>query len=235
MLKFITFLKSNIALGLILLLVPAFTYAQEDLPESTAKRIPAVQSNEETKSDPKVIAPETPASLSKKNNTTINNITVTNKVKIVNKPKSEFSMIDNSNLIDPGVLFQKRLVDKYKDKDIRDEYMSDQYLGDFKSNGEYVNIICRDHEYPDGDRVRVSVNEQVFLPNLLLTGGYKTFQIELVEGFNKIDFLALNQGSSGPNTAEFQVYDDQGNLVSSNQWNLTTGVKATIIVIKDKP
>ncbi|OIQ28596.1 MAG: hypothetical protein BM564_08965 [Bacteroidetes bacterium MedPE-SWsnd-G2] len=224
----------KVLIGFILLLSPAFTFAQEDLPKGS-KSIPAVETEEKTKSDPKVILPETPASLSKNNNTTINNITVNNKVKIVNKPKSEFSMIDNSNLIDPGVLFQKRLEDKYKDKDIRDEYMSDQYLGDFKSNGEFVNIICRDHEYPDGDRVKVSVNEEVFLPNLLLTGGYKTFQIDLVEGFNKIDFLALNQGTSGPNTAEFQVYDDEGNLVSSNQWNLTTGVKATIIVIKDKP
>ena len=45
--------------------------------------------------------------------------------------------------------------------------------------------------------------------------------------------LALNQGESGPNTAEFQVYDDKGNLVSSKQWNLLTGVKATIVVTKE--
>jgi hypothetical protein len=33
--------------------------------------------------------------------------------------------------------------------------------------------------------------------------------------FNKIDFEALNQGSSGPNTAEFKVYDDKGSLISA--------------------
>ena len=53
------------------------------------------------------------------------------------------------------------------------------------------------------------------------------------KGFNKIDFEALNQGTAGPNTAEFRVYDDQGLLVSANQWNLATGFKATIIIVKE--
>ena len=56
----------------------------------------------------------------------------------------------------------------------------------------------------------------------------------LVEGINKIEFVALNQGESGPNTAEFQVFDDNGVLVSSKKWNLLTGVTASIILIKDK-
>jgi len=43
----------------------------------------------------------------------------------------------------------------------------------------------------------------------------------------------LNQGESGPNTAEFQILDEHGNVISSNQWNLATGVKATIILIKE--
>jgi hypothetical protein len=55
----------------------------------------------------------------------------------------------------------------------------------------------------------------------------------LIKGFNKVDFEAINQGESGPNTAEFQVYDDKGQLISANQWNLATGFKASIILIKD--
>ena len=49
----------------------------------------------------------------------------------------------------------------------------------------------------------------------------------LILRFNKIDFVALNQGASGPNTAEVMVFDDNGKLVGSNRWNLATGVKAT--------
>ena len=51
--------------------------------------------------------------------------------------------------------------------------------------------------------------------------------------FNVVDFVALNQGSSGPNTAEIIVYDDQGKLVGTNRWNLATGVKATYIIYKN--
>ena len=56
--------------------------------------------------------------------------------------------------------------------------------------------------------------------------------VKLLEGFNKIDFVALNQGDSGPNTAEVRVYDDNGNVMMSNLWNLATGSKATFIVVK---
>jgi hypothetical protein len=46
--------------------------------------------------------------------------------------------------------------------------------------------------------------------------------------------LALNQGDSGPNTAEFVIYDDKGRVVSSKEWNLLTGVKARIVFINEK-
>ena len=44
--------------------------------------------------------------------------------------------------------------------------------------------------------------------------------------------MALNQGDSGPNTAELRIYDDNDILISSNQWNLATGAKATLIIVK---
>ena len=53
------------------------------------------------------------------------------------------------------------------------------------------------------------------------------------DGFNKIDFLALNQGESGPNTAAFTVYDENGIMITSNEWNLLTGVKASIVVLRE--
>ena len=49
----------------------------------------------------------------------------------------------------------------------------------------------------------------------------------------KVDFEALNQGFSGPNTAQFMIFDDKGSLISSNQWKLGTGFKATIIIVKE--
>ena len=70
--------------------------------------------------------------------------------------------------------------------------------------------------------------------NITLTTSYQKFNIPLDVGLNKISFVALNQGSSGPNTAAFKVYNDAGMLLSSNEWNLATGAKATLLVAKDK-
>lgn len=127
--------------------------------------------------------------------------------------------------------FEKKL--NKNDKEIRPEYKVEQYLGDFRSNGKFVEIVCRDHEYVDGDRVRVYVNDVVIADNIRLEAAYKKIDVTLEKGFNKIQFQALNQGSSGPNTAEFRVYNDKGELISANEWNLTTGVKATMIIVKE--
>jgi hypothetical protein len=107
------------------------------------------------------------------------------------------------------------------------------YLGDVKTKAEKVRIVYRDHEYPDGDMIMVRVNDMVVRGSITLDSDAQGFDLSLTKGFNKIDFEALNQGSSGPNTAEFQVYDDQGDLIASNRWNLATGFKATIIVVKE--
>lgn len=120
-----------------------------------------------------------------------------------------------------------------KDKEVKGEYARDQYLGDFKTNAKFVNILYRDHEYVDGDRIRVFVNEDIVQSNISLHGRFNGFTLMLEPGFNRIEFQALNQGSSGPNTAELQVFDDNGVLISANRWNLTTGKKATIIIVKE--
>ena len=77
-------------------------------------------------------------------------------------------------------------------------------------------------------------NKSIPLSRKQKTERFKSIAIDLVMGFNKIDFVALNQGASGPNTAEVMVFDDNGKLVGSNRWNLATGVKATYIVVKEK-
>ncbi len=147
------------------------------------------------------------------------------------KKEQSFSMNDDDGFFKPKTKATPKWFDK--DRDIKDEYKSDQYLGDFKNNGKFVNLVYRDHEYVDGDIVRIFINEDIIGPRIFLTANYKSIKIDLIKGFNKIDIQALNQGESGPNTAEFQLYDDQGNLITGNEWNLTTGVKATLIVVKE--
>ncbi len=109
----------------------------------------------------------------------------------------------------------------------------DMYMGDIKNNGKFVGIVCRDHEYVDGDRVKIYLNDKVVDPNVLLTGTFKGINLDLEKGFNRLDFEALNEGSSSPNTAQVDVYDDQGNLIYSNRWLLSAGSKATLIITKE--
>ena len=48
-----------------------------------------------------------------------------------------------------------------------------------------------------GDLIKVQVNDEVVMPAILLTEKAKGFKLDLKSGFNVVDFVALNQGSSG--------------------------------------
>ncbi len=120
-----------------------------------------------------------------------------------------------------------------REKDKANKHYGDTYLGDIKNNGKFVGIVCRDHEFVDGDRVKIYANGEVVEPNILLTSAFKGINLNLDKGFNRLDFEALNQGSSGPNTAQVDVYDEKGQLIYSNKWNLSTGSKASMIIVKE--
>lgn len=115
-----------------------------------------------------------------------------------------------------------------------DKHFGDMYLGDIKTSAKFIGIVCRDHEYVDGDRVRIYANDVMVEPNILLNAGFKGINITLDKGFNRLDFEALNQGSSGPNTAQVNVYDEKGQLLYSNKWLLSTGSKASLIVVQEE-
>lgn len=153
---------------------------------------------------------------------------------VMNQKKGDESvMVQKNEFKNPGEEIKRKL--NNQDKAIKPEYRSNQFLGEFRVKTKYVKIICRDYEYPDGDRVRLLVNDKVIIDNILLESASKEYYVDINEGFNKIDFVALNQGSSGPNTAAFSAFDDTGRMITSNEWNLTTGIKASIIVIKEEP
>lgn len=123
---------------------------------------------------------------------------------------------------------------KREERQNMEQFKRNQYFGDFKTDTKYVRVVYRDHIYFDGDRVQIIMNGRVLYSDILLESNYKQVEIDLQIGFNKIEILALNQGTSGPNTAEFQIYDDKGMLICSNQWELATGYKGTVILTKEQ-
>ncbi|WP_369047622.1 hypothetical protein [Tenacibaculum sp. UWU-22] len=140
---------------------------------------------------------------------------------------------ENKGIVSSAKIAKERFSQNYKK--INGQYaVIDQNLGSFRSDSKYVKVYCRDFQQPDNDRVTIYHNGIPVVYNITLVSGYQSFKIPLQIGQNIIAFKALNQGTSGPNTAAFKVYDDSGNLISSNQWELATGAKASIAITKAK-
>ncbi len=207
---------------MIYFLIVGFTYSQENSNNSSGLNFSSPNSQSENSL----------LNLKKKDNPFLK--------KLENKNKKDFFPDANvkekrpERFINSNDLYLSRLNRKKTESNKNiNKFKVDQFLGEIRNDGEYVSIILRDHEYPDGDLIKVQINEDVVMPAILLTEKAKGFKLDLKSGFNVVDFVALNQGSSGPNTAEIIVYDDQGKLVGTNRWNLATGVKATYIIYKN--
>lgn len=112
-------------------------------------------------------------------------------------------------------------------------FRRNQSFGEYKTKSNSIKILCRDHMACDGDVVKVYINNMVVAAHIELSGIYRTIEIGLTPGFNKVEFEALNQGTSGPNTAEFSIFDDKGAVITSNQWDLATGFKGSVMIIKE--
>ena len=110
----------------------------------------------------------------------------------------------------------------------------DMYLGDFKTRDSIVGVAFRDHGEIDGDRIMIVVNDEIVSYNTLLSGSYKTLQIKLKEGFNNIEFRALNQGYAGLNTAQLVALNKENEILMGNNWFLSTGSKANMMIYKEK-
>ncbi|MEZ4817755.1 MAG: hypothetical protein R2776_07275 [Flavobacteriaceae bacterium] len=120
-----------------------------------------------------------------------------------------------------------------KDIEPTEEFDRDMDFGNIKTDAKFVSVQYRDYGAVDGDLIRVYVNGDIVQSSVFLDSSFSGFTLALEKGVNKIEFEALNQGSSGPNTAELHVYDDKGLIVSAKEWYLLTGRRAIITVIKE--
>lgn len=159
------------------------------------------------------------------------------------KPKNEVPITFGQN--EKSVFAEKEKFvnpgDKYLDKlnkrnaegsgDYR-VFRRHQYFGDFRTKSKNVKVIYRDPQTVDGDFLRVYHNDKIVRDQINLQGSFTGFTYELVEGFNKFDFEALNEGQYFPNTGEFSIVID-GEVIYNSEWNLATGFKATFLIVKE--
>lgn len=212
------------------IIISTMVFSQVKDKENKSIRIPAVESKKEKDS---ILIKAKVAPILKKEEEKAGGKSKEEEKFVIRETEKPFSMTENDGLKSPGEIFEKR----WKKEAVKGGYvrtMSDQFLGEHNVDTKFVNIVCRDHQYPDGDRVQILLNGVIVRNSLTLTNSYRRVEVNLIDGRNTIDILALNQGESGPNTAEFVVYDDKGNVISSKEWNLLTGVKAIIVFNNEK-
>ncbi len=81
---------------------------------------------------------------------------------------------------------------------------------DVKVNNSTVSLSFRDYSSIDGDIITVYLNGVEVLSNLTLDGSYKTYVFTVNSGSNSLQVIAINEGSSSPNTCEVRVNGGAG-------------------------
>ena len=147
----------------------------------------------------------------------------------INSSKQEIDITNKTDLVTPTWKIRQTFSEGGVNKS---KFSKDFYLGDLETNSEYIIIKCRDHEYVDGDRIRLMINGSVIHPNISLSSMFYVVDVDLDDGYNNIDFIALNEGESSPNTAQLIVLDEFGKQLSNKKWLISTGYKAKLVVFK---
>ena len=118
------------------------------------------------------------------------------------------------------------------DGKIYEYYKKDYLLASYKCSTASAKFALKDFGEPDGDVVRIWLNDAVIIEAITLDSSYREIILNLRNGQNLLVIEALNEGIISPNTAQFSIFNDRGDIVGNNLSGLLTNVKATIIIDK---
>ena len=224
--------------NILLLCLPIGLYAQ--IEDKTVKKIDfsnIVPNNEDEKTNESIS--ERSIELPEKNNITspksFSGLNYKTKIDIenfgtLNPIKMEFGVAPTVN----KYLTNEQPNYLKKEKGISAYFQRDQKLGELVTKSKFLILRFRDYGDIDGDIVRIIVNDKEIVHRAGLVGSFSEIKIDLdKEGFYKIDFMALNMGRFAPNTAQLKIIDDRFEQVVNDKWALSTGFKATIVIIKE--
>ena len=109
-------------------------------------------------------------------------------------------------------------------------------LTDVTVSSRHVSItLIDDGSLVDGDRVDVFLNGAKVIDNHTLVGGAgAVFSLDLLAGSNELRVMALNEGTSSPNTAQLRISDVVvGTAVQS--WRLLAGESGSLVIYAAQP
>jgi len=148
------------------------------------------------------------------------------------KPEEEKSIFEKEQFASPAKEYTDKMNKQVTDGKIYDYYKKDYLLATYKCSTTIAKFALKDFGEPDGDVVRIWLNDEIVINAITLENGYREIQLNLRNGQNLLVIEALNEGMVSPNTAQFSIFNDNGEMIGNNLSGLLTNVKATIIINK---
>lgn len=150
------------------------------------------------------------------------------------KDDKPFSMEKKSEFTNRGSEYQQKVQASVLPRGESSEaFKGHMDFGIIKTKSGTLMLNMRDFGAEDGDRIKITQNDKILFSEILLNNNTRTVMISLSPGFNDIRIEALNQGTSGPNTGEFYLYDDNEKRLGGGEWNLMTGFHGKFLVVKE--
>ena len=148
------------------------------------------------------------------------------------KQEEEKSIFEKEQFASPAKEYTDKMNKQITDGKIYDYYKKDYLLATYKCSTTIAKFALKDFGEPDGDVVRIWLNDEIVINAITLENGYREIQLNLRNGQNLLVIEALNEGMVSPNTAQFSIFNDKGEIIGNNLSGLLTNVKATIIINK---
>jgi hypothetical protein len=148
------------------------------------------------------------------------------------KSEEEKSIFEKEQFASPAKEYTDKMNKQVTDGKIYDYYKEDYLLATYKCSTTIAKFALKDFGEPDGDVVRIWLNDEIVINAITLENGYREIQLNLRNGQNLLVIEALNEGMVSPNTAQFSIFNDKGEIIGNNLSGLLTNVKATIIINK---
>lgn len=148
------------------------------------------------------------------------------------KPEEEKSIFEKEQFASPAKVYTDKMNKQITDGKIYDYYKKDYLLATYKCSTATAKFTLKDYGDPDGDVVRIWLNDEIVIDAITLESGYREIKLNLRNGQNQLVIEALNEGMVSPNTAQFSIFNDKGEIIGNNLSGLLTNVKATIIINK---
>ena len=148
------------------------------------------------------------------------------------KPEEEKSIFEKEQFASPAKEYTDKMNKQVTDGKIYDYYKKDYLIATYKCSTTIAKFALKDFGEPDGDVVRIWLNDEIVINAITLENGYREIQLNLRNGQNLLVIEALNEGMVSPNTAQFSIFNDKGEIIGNNLSGLLTNVKATIIINK---